>query len=246
MRRIFAPERTDDVRIVAGAGSRTTVMIPSSVAILQTRVRGGGGIVTIDGYHGGTLFVGLLGGRASITNVMSAAFIQMMSGRLDVSDSSFDRLRARGNAADFIFEHDRARQIEVSTVSGNIVYDNGTFDPGLARFESTYGSIGLGVATNAQLSARSTDGRVYSMWERRTPIDQRSPGEASATVAGGGPVVNAVTAHGNVYLYDGAFATRHTIPNEWQPLREALALRSGSRRFTSTRRVRALPPATRT
>ena len=127
----------------------------------------------------------------------------MLNGRLEVVDSSFDRLRARGNAATFVFEHDRARQIEVTTVSGSIVYDNGTFDPGLARFESTSGSIAIGVAAGAQVAARSNDGHVYSMWEKRTPIDQRSDGEASATIAGGGPVVNAVTGRGNVYLYDG-------------------------------------------
>jgi hypothetical protein len=151
---------------------------------------------------------------------MSAAFVQMMNGRLDVVDSSFDRLRARGNNATFVFEHNRARQIEVTTVSGSIVYDNGTFDPGLARFESTNGSIAIGVASGAQIAARSGDGRVYSMWDKRTPIDQRSDGEASATVAGGGPVVNAVTAHGSVFLYDGSLDTRQTFPPEWRQIRQ--------------------------
>jgi hypothetical protein len=214
----------DQVKIVTHAGSRITVMVPSTTAILDARIRGGAGILTIDDYHGGTLFVGTQGGRTLLTNVMSSAFIQMMNGRLEVLDSSFDRLRARGSNANFVFEHNRARQIEVTTISGSIVYDNGTFDPGLARFESTSGSIGIGVATGAQIAARSGDGHVYSMWDKRTPIDQRSGGEASATVAGGGPVVNAVTARGNVYLYDGAFATRHTIPPEWQLVREALQM----------------------
>jgi hypothetical protein len=217
----FRPGVHDQVRIVTHAGSHITVMVPASTAILDTRIRGSG-FLSIDDYHGGTLFVGSQGGQTQITNVMSAAFIQMMNGRLDVTDSSFDRLRARGNNVNMVFEHDRARQIEVTTIAGSIVYDNGTFDPGLARFESTYGSIAIGVAAAAQVSARSGDGHVYSMWDRRTPIDQRSPGEASATVGGGGPVVNAVSAHGDVYLYDGAFATRHIIPPEWQPLRETL------------------------
>jgi hypothetical protein len=211
----------DSLRIVTGPDTHVTVMVPASTAILQTQIRGSGAL-TIDDYHGGTLFVGLQGGRAQLTDVMSAAFVQMMNGRLDVTDSSFDRLRARGNNANFVFEHNRVRQIEVTTVSGSIVYDNGTFDPGLARFESTNGSIAIGVASGAQIAARSTDGHVYSMWDRRTPIDQRSDGEASATVAGGGPVVNAVTGHGNVYLYDGALATRQTIPPEWRPIQQAL------------------------
>jgi hypothetical protein len=199
-------------------------MVPATTAILETRIRGSG-ILTVDDYHGGTLFVGSQGGRTLLTNIMSAAFVQMMNGRLEVDDSSFDRLRARGNNATFDFEHNRARQIEVSTVSGPIVYDNGTFDPGLARFESTNGSIAIGVTAGAQIAAHSTDGHVYSMWERRTPIDQRSDGEASATIDGGGPVVNAVTAHGNVYLYDGALATRQVLPPEWRPIRQAMSQR---------------------
>ncbi len=212
----------DSVSIVAGSGTHVTVMVPPSTAILDARIRGGAGIISVADYHGGTMFVASGGGRTLISNVTSAAFIQMLNGRLEVVDSSFDRLRARGNAASFVFEHDRARQIEVSTVSGSIVYDNGTFDPGLARFESTSGSIAIGVAAGAQVAARANDGHVYSMWERRTPIDQRSDNEANATVAGGGPVVNAVTARGNVFLYDGTLASRQTIPPEWQPVRQLI------------------------
>ncbi len=217
----------DSLRLVTRDRSRITVMVPASVAILDTRIHGGAGILTINYYHGGTLFVGSNGGRTILTNVTSAAFIQMINGRLDVHDSSFDRLRARGNNVSMVFEHNRARQIEVTTVSGPIVYDNGTFDPGLARFESASGSIAIGVHGGARLAARASDGRVYSMWDKRTPLVQRSEGEASATVAGGGPLVNAVTGHGNVYLYDGALDTRRAISPEWRPIREALEPRRG-------------------
>jgi hypothetical protein len=215
----------DSVLIATAPDSHVSVMVPAQTAILDARIRGGNGIISIDDYHGGTLFVTSGGGRTLITNVMTAAFIQMMNGRLEVVDSSFDRLRARGNNATFDFEHNRARQIEVSTVSGPIVYDNGTFDPGLARFESTNGWIAIGVTGGAQIAARSSDGHVYSMWDRRTPIDQRSDGDASATIDGGGPVVNAVTVNGNVYLYDGTLATRQTIPPEWRPVRQAMSVR---------------------
>jgi len=47
----------DQVRIVTHAGSRITVMVPASTAILDTRIRGGAGVISIDDYHGGTLFV---------------------------------------------------------------------------------------------------------------------------------------------------------------------------------------------
>lgn len=207
----------DALRIVAGAGAHVSVMVPASTAILDARVRGSG-ILTIDDYHGGTLFVVAAGGNVRLTDVTSAAFVQVLAGRVDVRDSSFDRLRARGNSAGFLFDHSRARQIEVTTLSGPIVYDDGIFDAGLARFESTTGAIAIGVATNAQLEARSGDGRVMALWDRRQPVDQRTDNAASATINGGGPVVNAVSMHGNVYLYDGTLATRRTVPPEWQPI----------------------------
>jgi hypothetical protein len=207
----------DALRVVAAAGAHVSVMVPSTTAILDARVRGAG-ILTIDDYHGGTLFVGAGGGNVRLTDVTSAAFVQVLNGRVDVRDSAFDRLRARGNNAGFLFDHVRARQIEVTTVSGPIVYDNGAFDAGLARFESTNGAIAIGVATSAQLEARSGDGRVFGLWERRQPVAQRADNAASATINGGGPVVNAVSMHGNVYMYDGTLTTRGAVPPEWQPI----------------------------
>ena len=205
----------DTVRIVTGPASHVTVMLPSTVAILDARLRGGGAL-TIDGYHGSTLFATSSGGRMSLTNVSSASFLQPIYGRLTVADSSFDRLRVRASSAALVFDHDSVRQIEASTISGPIVWDNGSFDSGLARFESTYGPIALGVANGAQVDARSGDGHVAWLWDKRTAIDARSDNEASAMVGGGGPLVSAVTAHGNVYLYDGSLSTRRFFPPDWQ------------------------------
>jgi hypothetical protein len=210
------------VRIVAAPRSHLTVMVPATVAILEARILRGGGNVSVDDYHGGTLFVVSGGGRTALTDDTSAAFLQSLNGHVSIVDSSFDRIRARGNTATFAFERTRARQIEVTTISGSIVFDDGTFDPGLARFESTYGQIAIGVAGGAQVEARSSDGRVYDLWDRRTPTDQRSDSEASATIAGGGPVVNAVTGHGNVFLYDGSLDTRRVLPPEWRQIRQKL------------------------
>jgi hypothetical protein len=221
----------DTVRIVTADDSHLTVMIPASTALLVARIRNGAGLIDIDDYHGGTLFVASGGGQTRLNDVMSATFAQQMNGRLEIYDSSFDRIRARSNNAVIDFEHDRARQIEVTSVSGNIIYDNGTFDPGLARFESANGSIGLGIATGAQVAARSTDGHVYSMWDRRTPLAQQGDSDVSATVAGGGPVVNALTGHGNIYLYDGTLASRPVLPPEWRQLRQQVQ-----------RPAQALPP----
>jgi hypothetical protein len=191
-------------------------MVPASVSILDVRLRGGG-TMTIDGYHGSTLFATSSGGRMDLTNVASGAtFLQPIYGRLSVADSSFDRLRVRAASAALVFDHDSARQIEATTINGTIVWDDGTFAGGLARFESTYGAIAVGVAGGAQVEARSGDGHVAWLWDKRTPLDARGDNEAGATVNGGGPLVSAVTAHGNVYLYDGSLTTRHFIPAEWR------------------------------
>lgn len=242
----------DQVKVVTGEGARVTVMVPNSAAILDARLFGIG-IMSIDDYHGTTLFANMgAGGRMNVNNVATTAFLQPLNGQLHVNDSTFDRLRVRANTAALVFEHTRSRQIEVSTMSGPIVYDNGTFDPGLARFESTTGHIAIGVATNAQLSARSGDGRVYGLWDRKTALQTRGDNEASATVGTGGPVVNAVTGHGNVYLYDGSLASRRTIPSEWRGVSSAVKRMQASAPDGASRAIenrlalpegRAEPPA---
>jgi hypothetical protein len=204
----------DTVRIVTGEGSHVTVMVPPNVAILDARLRGQGNLL-IDGYHGGTLFAVAYGGRLTLNGVSSATFVQPSNGRLLVSESSFDRIRVRANAAQLVFRDDSARQIEVTTMNGPIVWDNGTFDAGLARFETSYGLIAIGVAGDAQIEARSGDGHVFWYWEKRTPIDARGDNEASATVGNGGPVVNVVTAHGNIFLYDGSLENKR-LPPGWK------------------------------
>jgi hypothetical protein len=217
----FHAGQHDAIRIVTAQASHVTVMLPSSVALLDARLRGGGQM-SIDGYHGGTLFASTYGGRLTLTNVATAAFLQSANGRILVADSSFDRVRARANGAQLVFRDDSVRQIEVTTMSGPIVWDNGVFDAGLAHFESTNGPIALGVASGAQIEARSGDGHVFWLWDKRTPMEARGDNEASATIGGGGPLVNVVTEHGNVFLYDGALTNRRMIPPEWRRINTIL------------------------
>jgi len=227
----FAPDmRTgihDVVHINAGEGTHTTVTVPAGTAIVDARVFGNGQI-TINNYHGGTLFVFANNGVTRLENVSAATFAQMLNGRLLAFDSSFDRLRARGNTAAMFFERCRAKQIEVTTHSGPIVFDNGTFEPGLARFESTNGLIAVGVDGNAQVNGRTQDGHVLAMFEQRPRFDQRAEGDATATIGAGGALVNAVTGHGNVFLYDGALANRRAVPPEWRQLFTALQRQAGT------------------
>ena len=53
---------------------------------------------------------------------------------------------------------------------GSIVYDNGDFAPGLARFESEHGNVALGVRGNAQIGAHSGTGHVVSSFGDGTPV----------------------------------------------------------------------------
>jgi hypothetical protein len=132
-------------------------------------------------------------------------------------------MRMRANTARVVFERSRIKQIEATTITGNIVYDNGSFDPGLARFESQYGNIALGVASPAQLTGRSTDGRVYTAFDNRSVhVDQPSQSAASATVGSGGPLVNALSVHGSVFLYDGSLRGRRDLPPEWRPVHQQI------------------------
>lgn len=216
----------DLIRITSAEGSHTTVTIPATAAIVDVRIFGAGNIA-IANVHGGTLFVTSGSGRTAFDNVSGSAFVQTLNGRFSAVDSSFDRLRVRGNTVGMLFERCRAKQIEATTFSGPIIFDNGTFDGGLARFESTTGSIAIGTAGSAQLAGRSQDGRVLGIWEHRTVMEQRAENDALATVGGGGSLVNAVTVQGNVLLYDGSLATKRGLPPEW--LRIANVLRSPPR-----------------
>src|SRR6202011_2379392 len=105
------------------------------------------------------------------------------------------------------------------------------FDPGLARFESQNGNIALGVNGAANVTGRSQDGHVYTLFDRRggSIVDQRSDGEATATVGGGGPLVNAISGRGNVFLYDGTLQSRRAAGAQWKAVHEVFAGRRHGR-----------------
>jgi hypothetical protein len=219
----FRPGNHDVVRIVADEGAQLVVTVPASTGILWVQV--GAGTTTVDGYRGANLIVVQGGGRVRLHHVATTAFAQMASGALRVFDSGFDRVRVRDNAGAIFFERTRARQIEASTISGNIVYDGGSFDPGLARFQSQSGDIALGTVGTAQVIGRSGDGHVFTQFGSGANVDQRSEGQAIVNVNGGGPLVNVMSNHGNVYLYDGSLRDRRVNAPEWQHLMRMFVIR---------------------
>ncbi|HYW55289.1 MAG TPA: hypothetical protein VE826_15050 [Dongiaceae bacterium] len=219
----FRPGPHDVVRIEAPEGSRLVVTVPAGTGILRLGI--GGGQTSVEGYRGANLFVIQGSGRVQVTGATTTAFVQMHSGAFYAADSTFDRVRVRGIAAHAVFERCRSKQIEATSVTGTIFYDGGSFDPGLARFESQTGSIALGVTSGAQLSGRSSEGHVYTLFDRRgtASVDQRGDGEAVATVGGGGALVNAISGRGNVYFYDGSLLSRRATTGEWRQLHQLFA-----------------------
>ncbi|HEX3464696.1 MAG TPA: hypothetical protein VHS78_11665 [Candidatus Elarobacter sp.] len=210
----------DVVRIEAPENSRLVVTVPASTAVLA--VRAGGSQTVIDGYRGANLLVIQNQGRVQLTNATTTAFVQLNNGVVYAADSTFERVRVRGVTAHDVFERCRSKQIEATSVMGSIVYDGGSFDPGLARFESMTGNIALGVTSAAQLNGRSADGHVYTMFDRRAGanIEQHGDGEAIATVGGGGPLVSAMSVRGNVYFYDGSLLSRRSVAPEWRTVHQ--------------------------
>jgi hypothetical protein len=213
------PEGPHDVVIVKSAANTprgpVTVTIPSDTAFVFARA--GSGKLDVSDYRGGTLAAFTRNGRLSLTNVGGTVFAQTFRGPLVVRESSFDRIRARSLFGNVSFERCDARQIETTTVDGSIVYDGGSFAPGLARFESTNGNVAIGASGNVQYGAHAVgDGHVYTNFNGRSRVDQRGT-DTNAFVGEGGPLVTATTQGGNVYLYDGSLRSRTGLPPEWQP-----------------------------
>jgi len=219
----FRPGRHDVVAVDAPQGSRIVLTVPSTIGLLVVRV--GGGRTIVENYHGANLVVIQNQGRVQITGAATTAFVQMNEGTLYAADDAFERVRVRGVGAHDIFERCRSREIQTTSVSGSIVYDGGSFDPGLARFESGSGEIALGVTSGAQLAGRAVEGHVYTQFNARTPVDQHGDGDATAFVDGGGPLVSAITERGNVYLYDGSLLGRRVTSPEWRQLHQLFATR---------------------
>ena len=234
----FRPGPHDVVSVDAPESSHLVITVPASTGVLGLRV--GGGQTTVEGFRGANLFLIQGQGHVQLTGATTTAFVQLSYGTFFAADSVFDRIRVRGIAAHDVFEHCRSKQIEASSVHGSIVYDGGSFDPGLARFESQNGNIALGMNGAANVTGRSQDGHVYTMFDRRggSTVDQRSDGEASATIGGGGPLVNAISGRGNVYLYDGTLTSRREPPAEWRPLHQLF----NAHRRTGQPRAEPPPP----
>jgi hypothetical protein len=189
-----------DALIVRGNGN-VTLQIPAGTALVVANVRAGA--VQIYGYHG--VFVAHVeAGNVALTSVGGVGAVQVGRGRVTASNSDFTRLRVRTVRADIDFTDCDAQQIQATSLVGSILYDNGTFEPGLARFESTRGNVVLGVASGGvQIGAHSDAGKIFSGFGSDAQIERPTATDSQTVVNGGGPVVTATSATGSVILYDG-------------------------------------------
>lgn len=232
--------------VLRGSGN-AVVTIPSTSALLVARLQRGA--VTINGYRNGVFVAIVRVGSVRLQNVAGIGAVQVLSGRIIALHSDFTRLQARTARGNLMFHNCNAAQIEAASVRGSIVYDNGTFNPGLAHFQSEQGNIAIGVASGGvQFGAQSASGHVYSALAQGSNF-QRGGNSAQATIRGGGPVVTATSGTGSVFLYRGTLRNQPQLRAQMQQIqrrfqRKRQAQRGAIRRQVPPRRIIGHRPPT--
>jgi len=215
----FAPGEHDAL-VVRGDGD-VTLTIPEQSPLVLVNVRLGA--LAVDGYRGTALVAHVTAGEVHLDDVSGTVAVQVNNGPFYANDSSFDRLRLRTGRGNVYMSNCRSRQIQVTSLMGSILYDNGVFEPGLARFESTRGAVAIGLASGAQIEAHSGAGRIlYDAGPEGNPV--RGANDAQAALMGGGPVVTASSTGGAVIFYHGLLHDHPRLERAMPPrLRQAPA-----------------------
>lgn len=221
------PGDTHDAIVAHGSG-RMTITIPRNTAMVMAQQRAGH--LTIENYNG-VFFAHARMAGVTLDNVGGTGFVESLRGHVIATNSTFDRLRVRTATGDMLFQSCTSHQIQATSTYGSIVYDDGSFEPGLARFESEHGNVALGVRGNAQIGAHSGAGHVVSSFPDDTQV-RGDPATKQATVGNGGPIVTATSKNGSVYLYSGSM-------NDHPHVREEL---SGSTTLPMIRSAPRPPP----
>ncbi len=185
--------------------------LPAGTALLLASVQRGG--IDVQDYRGAFTLL-LHNGPMRLRNVSGTGFAQVARGPLMVLDSQFDRIRARTATGNIVFENCNSREIQVSSVTGTIIYDGGAFQPGLARFETEYGSVAIGISRDAQVGAHSSVGRIYSI----VGGSGVRSGQTDAHVGNGRAMITASSSHGAIFLYNGTLRSQQRLPAQWRPL----------------------------
>ncbi len=194
----FAPGEHDAV-VVRGDGN-VTLTVPAQTPLLLANVRVGS--LTVFGYSGTALVGHVSAGQVHLNGVSGTVAIQVNNGPFFANDSNFDRLRLRTGRGNVYMSNCRSSQIQVTSLTGSILYDDGFFEPGLARFESAQGAVAIGFAGPAQIEAHSGAGRILYDAGPDGGVS-RNADDAEGAFLGGGPVVTATSAGGSVIFYRG-------------------------------------------
>jgi hypothetical protein len=195
----FAPGEHDAL-VIRGEGA-VTLTVPAQSPLLLINVHTGS--VTLSGYSGTAFVAHVVAGEVNMDNDSTTAAVQVNNGPVFISNSSFARLRLRTGRGNVFMSNCRAQQIQVTSLTGSIVYDNGTFEPGLAHFETDRGVVAIGSASGVQIEAHSGNGRILYDIGTDGSVN-RSAQDAQATLMGGGPVVTASSANGAVIFFRGS------------------------------------------
>lgn len=185
-----------DAVIVRGTGN-VIVTAPAGTALFVGNVRRGS--VEIHDYKNGVFVAHVGAGAVSLDDSSGTGAVQVNNGGVLATNSDFLRLRVRTGRGNMRFQNCNATQIEATSLTGSIMYDNGSFRPGLARFETERGDVILGVTGGGvQIGAHSSAGRIFSdAGTRAGATDQQ------VIFGHGGPVVTATSSTGAVIFYNG-------------------------------------------
>jgi hypothetical protein len=205
-----------DAVTIDGSGN-TVVTVPTGTALIVARV--GRGTIDVRDYRDGAIFANARVGGVVLRNVSGIGFIQVLRGPIVAYDSSFERLRARNATGNIFFSDCDARQIEVTSVYGHIVFDNGSLQPGLARFESQYGDVAVGIANGgAQIGAHSNAGSIQTSFNGAASVSNHRT-DAQVTVGTGGANVTASSQSGGILLYDGTLSDHQVLGQAFPAMR---------------------------
>lgn len=182
--------------VVAKGFGNTQIFIPQNATLVVVRTEGNGSI-DVSGYQG-TLVAVARSGTVRGRNIGGTAYLQSLRGGIFVTDSSFDRVRARTAASPVIFSSCQAAQVDETSIAGAVIFDNGTLGQGPVHFASEFGNVGIGIAGLA-------------------PRWQQQGGAVTATLAGGA-VVTATSTHGSAFIYQGSLAQHPELLSRWPRL----------------------------
>ncbi len=201
-----------------------TMRVPMRTSAIIVDV--GTGQIAMANLRGTTMVATTRQGGIFLRNVSGTAFTQTLRGPVVAVNSTFERIRSRSLVGNLSFAHCDVQQIAASSVTGSVMYDDGRFRPGLARFESQRGSVAIGIAQGSNAQVNTSRGTVFSHYNSHS-----------------GPVVTAMAGR-SVLLYNGSLESHPNLAHRAQifsapAFKKARQIRAGGayRGKTTNRRV---------